>query len=794
MNGRTRIAVHAASATLLTALCLWPLVSSAAWLIQAAFLVLVSMGVGLSLHRLPVPRPLVPVLQLLVLVLLLTLIFANSTALWGVLPDPGSVRQLNGMLRQGFTDMSQYGAPAPLSDGLRLILVGSVALVGLVVDTLATTYQRVALTGLPLLGLFSVGTGLHLHGALWFWFLLAAFGYLSLLLAEGQDRLSRWGRIFQGTPATMAAAPSSNPLSSTGYRIAGLAVLAGLLLPMVLPSLNTPLVGRFGSGGDGGNGGSGIITAVNPLASLAQSLQQPVNQNVLSYTTNAPNLADQYLRIVDLDSFNGVSWTTSSQQVVNVPQQLPAVSGLDLVTPAMAVTTKVNTSPDYAQQWLPMPYPATSVRVSGNWKYEPDGRTLVGADSSQNAGGLQYTVDSLAVRPTTDQLRAAAAPPASIQHTYLALPKNFPTVVSDLAQAVTRTAITPYDKAVALQNFFTTTGGFTYSTTVAPGTGTDAIVQFLRNRKGFCVHYAATMAAMARSLGIPARVSIGFTPGTQQADGSWLVGTKNAHAWPELYFSGVGWLRFEPTPTIGVAPDYSTPSSAGGGASSQPSDGASAGTAPQSTPHANQSCSVVERKAGGCHDEQPLTPATTGTGTSWPDPLVPALTAAAVLVLLGLLTPMLWRLRARRARLRRRGADGSGESAGTELSDRQVLDAWRELIDSAWDLGIPPDEAETPRGTAARLSELGALEEAPRAAAGRLALATEQVLYAPRVSAMPALRQDVRTVRSGLQASATRGTRVRALLFPPSAARPFRAARARISGAGQRLLPPWRRD
>ncbi|MFD0330957.1 DUF4129 domain-containing protein [Streptacidiphilus monticola] len=84
---------------------------------------------------------------------------------------------------------------------------------------------------------------------------------------------------------------------------------------------------------------------------------------------------------------------------------------------------------------------------------------------------------------------------------------------------------------------------------------------------------------------------------------------------------------------------------------------------------------------------------------------------------------MLWRLRLRQARLRRR----------PELTDQQVLAAWRELIDSAWDLGIAPDDAETPRRTAARLATVGALSPEASAAVGRLALATEQVLYAPQV-------------------------------------------------------------
>jgi transglutaminase-like putative cysteine protease len=457
----------------------------------------------------------------------------------------------------------------------------------------------------------------------------------------------------------------------------------------------------------------------------------------------------------------------------------------------------------YVQQWLPMPYPALSVTVNGDWRYEPEGRTLVGAQN-QNAGGLTYTVDSEALKPTIDQLRAAGQPPSDIARTYLSLPKNFPPVIVADARQVTAKATTPYDKAVALQNWFTTTGGFTYDTTVKDDTSSNAMVDFLRNRKGFCVHFAGTMAAMARSLGIPARVAIGFTPGEQQADGSWKVGTKNAHAWPELYFSGVGWLRFEPTPHVGFTPDYTVATTSGG--TSAPST-APTQTSTSAGPTASTSagCPAQERRAGFCGQDSATGATGLDSASSWPTPLeLTGLVVAGLLILL-LLTPMLWRLRARSRRLRRRGARGPGGSGppggssasqrggGLELSDRQVLSIWREMIDSAWDVGIPPDEAETPRRTVARIVELGALEEKPRAAAGRLALATEQVLYAPRSDSTTALRQDVRAVRHGLRASARPSVRIRAVLFPPSSARLVRGLRETWQSLADRVRVRRRR-
>jgi transglutaminase-like putative cysteine protease len=784
MNGRTRIAFCGAAATMLTALCLWPLVTPTGWLVQAAFLVLVVTSLGLGLRRIPVPRPMVPLLQLLAVAMLLTLFYARGSAVGGIVPGPGAVTALDALVRDGFTEMSQYAAPAPAHPGLSLILVGGVALIGLLVDLVAATYQRVALAGLPLLALYSVGTGLHPKETVWFWFLLAAFGYLALLMAEGKDRLSRWGRVFHGTPATLAGASGGNPLSGTGYRIASLAVVAALLLPLGLPSLDTGLLGRIGGGPGIGDGA--IITAVNPLASLASSLSGQTNTNVLTYTTSSDDPGAQYLRIVDLDKFDGTSWSPSSHTVESVTSPLPVTDGLSASVPAQAVQTQITTIPGYAQQWLPMPYPAISVSVDGNWRYEPEGRTLVGA-KGQTAGGLKYTVNSLAVAPTVDQLRKAPKPPADITKTYLSLPKDFPVAIVTAAEGVTRNATTPYDKAVALQNWFTTTGGFSYNTEVKADTSSHAMLDFLRDKQGFCVHFASTMAAMARALGIPARVSVGFTPGTRQSDGSWVVGTKDAHAWPELYFSGVGWLRFEPTPGRGAAPDYTVANNPTTPVK-KPAPDTTAGAQPSAGPKPSASCvSEVQERTGGCNTGSEGGNSAAAGNTSGPNPLELALIAAGGLVVLLLLTPMLWRLRARSRRLRR-APRRDGSPGVEELSEQQVLAAWRELIDSAWDVGIPPDEAETPRRVAARIVELGELRDEPRAAAGRLALATEQVLYAPRTDVHPALRQDVRAVRDGLRASVGRGARIRAVLLPPSSARLRQAVRGGLTSAYRRTV------
>ncbi|MFF4953554.1 transglutaminaseTgpA domain-containing protein [Streptomyces chattanoogensis] len=774
MSGRARLALCAAVATLCAACALLPLVQPMDWVVTATLLLAVMTGVGALTRRVPLARPLTIGVQALVAVLLLTLCFAHGQAVLGLLPGPDAVTELGRLVHDGVRDVGRYATPAPATPGIRLLLVAGVLVIGLVVDALAVTYRSAAPAGLPLLALYSVAAGLSQGGAGWLWFLLAAGGYLLLLLAEGRDRLSQWGRVFGGTgtgrPGGFGSGAGGPALAQvrTGHRIGALALGIALVVPAVLPSLGGGLIGPPG-GGSGPGGGGGTISAVNPLVSLQNSLNQPDDREVLNYRTTADDTRDLYLRIVALDQFDGTAWKPSERTVTDVPDRLPGPPGLSGRVAATRITTSVSTAEWYAQNWLPLPYPASRVDIAGRWRFEPKGRTLVG-DRGQTTRGVQYQVESLQVRPTARQLAAAPPPPPQLVREYTRVPRSLPPEVRSTALKVTRGARTPYDKAVKLQDWFSLNGGFTYNTQVSAGSGSEAIARFLEEKEGFCVHFSFSMAAMARTLHIPARVAVGFTPGSPQSDGTTSVGLKDAHAWPELYFQGIGWTRFEPTPSRGNVPEYTYPEQgpAGGGRGApepKPTQSAGAPDAPSAAP----SCAPGERRRGSGTACAAL-PAPPGGRPAddgprlWP---VLAVGLAAPLVLLVPALPLLWRLRMRSRRL----AAGDGP-AGT-------LAAWQELLDTAWDFGILPDESLTPRRAADRIVRIGELPADAAGAVRRVAAAVEQTLYAPRPRPATRLAGDVQRVRAGLHTAATRGLRLRAVLAPRSAARLGRACAAR---------------
>ena len=203
-------------------------------------------------------------------------------------------------------------------------------------------------------------------------------------------------------------------------------------------------------------------------------------------------------------------------------------------------------------QLLPSAADPRQVVSNAEIRFEPDTSTLV--KTSPLRPGDQYTVVSAAPDISPEMLRVASSqnPPDDV---FLGLPDNLPELVSERAAEVTAGATTDYDRLLALQNWFRT---FDYSVDVQSGHGSDEIENLLQTRIGYCEQFAAAFVVMARTLGIPSRVAVGFTPGNLNADGSYSVTGAQSHAWPELWFDDIGWVAFEPTPGRGApgAEDY----------------------------------------------------------------------------------------------------------------------------------------------------------------------------------------------------------------------------------------------
>jgi transglutaminase-like putative cysteine protease len=161
--------------------------------------------------------------------------------------------------------------------------------------------------------------------------------------------------------------------------------------------------------------------------------------------------------------------------------------------------------------------------------------------------GETYQVDAILKNPNVQQLQEAGTDyPDWVKNTYLQLPKDFSPKIQELAQQITSGAITPFEKASAITSYLR--DNIEYASTIpAPPRNTDTLEWVLfEYKKGFCVYYASADVLMLRSLGIPARMAVGFAQG-ERNENDYVVRKLDAHAWPEVYFPGIGWVEFEPT-------------------------------------------------------------------------------------------------------------------------------------------------------------------------------------------------------------------------------------------------------
>ncbi len=754
---QVRPTLAAAGAVALTSIALSPTLAEGPWVLATFLVIATTALIGGAARALSLPGWAVMTLQAVGLVLLLTWLYASDVALFGVLPDPDVWRAFGTLVRDGSSVIEQEVAPVTVTDGISFLVVSGVALIAWAVDAIAVTNRRATLAGVPLLALYLVPATVLPDGVPWPLFVAAGVGWLILLLEDGRLELSRWGRPIEG-----GGDGTIHSIGGTGRRIGVAALTVAVIIPIILPSLED---GRFGGGsgdGSGGNGGNGdssaterrIIT-VNPLVDLQQDLTQAEDSEVLAYTTDAET--PQYLRIATLDQFDGETWTLEELQAGSDQQAsrgLPPPPGLG------EDVARTEVSYDFAvgaldTPRLPLPYPATVVDIEGDWRWDEQSFDVFSPDEDGSAFNQSYRATVLEVAPTVDQLRSAPAADPSL-NPMLTLPDPIDERLTPLAAEVTAQATNDYDRALALQNWFRTK--FDYSLETVSGNRAEALERFLRSRSGYCEQFSATMALMARTLGIPSRVEVGFTPGENVEGDTWLVTAHDAHAWPELWFEGTGWVRFEPTPgggDGGAAPAYA------------PVPGTSATEEAQQNGGGRDRGCVLRR--GGCETpnrggrptdltdvlEANRSRGEFSAGTSAPQtPESGSSTAWLWLLLIGLAAAMAAAPKVASVTVRRKRWNG------IETTDRAVAAGWADVLDSATDVDLRAAPNETPRDLAVRLPARGRLNPEEDQRLRQLAAWVELLRYRDATGSTASVA-DIRGMADSIRTDLLRGLSAR---------------------------------
>ena len=531
---------------------------------------------------------------------------------------------------------------------------------------------------------------------------------------------------------------------------------------------------------------------------LSSELTTP-SQIVLGYNTAVTS--PDYLQLYVLDKLTASGWSLFSQPeaTVRVDPRLPAPPGLTDASLDGAVSTTITIARDVGPDdlnALPAPYPTTTVKAKGDLQADPS--TLMLFDQGQALGGLSYQVTSLVNSPSEQALDIAPPPPAVIKDHYLNVPASYDSLRA-LAESIVGKAgaKTPFDKAVALQDWLAN-GTFKYTLKAPTVLDASDLTRFLTvTKSGYCQQFSFAMAVLARLLDIPSRVAYGFTSGSPVGDDEWQVTTHDAHAWPELYFSGYGWLRFEPTPSgsagqgTAYAPTYTTdcraaprpgprrsprrpprrarrPATAASQAllrhhlSEQLGDGAGLNQSEIGNPAAATNAPRYEPVEG-------VRPG--GGRTADPRP-GGAVGGAAGDQAAALAPPQASRPAGPGGR--RVGARGLARAQGRP-----------------GDYGAGCLPSDTPRAVAARAGTELALAEPALAALGRIAMAEERARYAARPTDGSGLRHDSVTVRRAIAVAVPRPIRWRGRLLPASVIGPALNATAQAADIFGRLTPEW---
>ncbi len=642
-----------------------------------------------------------------VLFVTITWVFVPDTLAAGF-PTPDSVGALADLVGDARRVILEEQAPVAAARGIVLLVAVAFGSLVVVADAFLELRRASAWIGLLLLGVFAVPAMVSGRTPGFWLFVVAAVPWLMLMRSKSASTARSSRDVGVQAPAVVLG------VASLG---------CALLLPAVAPDIRAaaaawgePPPSVFGRG-------------INPMLELGQNLRRNSTAVALTYKTTAEE--PLYLKVATLRDFTGRTWRPGG----SLPQdRFEGNLGLAAEIETTMDTTRVAIQ-GLDSPLLPVPYIAQDTSgLEGAWRYERMGMTV--RSDSDDTSGQTYTVESLTITPTAEQMRALGSTVIGPSlRPFVALPPDVPQTIIDTAREVTASAPTDYDRALALQEFLRN-GDFAYSET-APvaedydGNGLDVVATFLDRKAGYCVHFASAMAVMARTIDIPSRIAVGYAPGRVAGldDGeSVYENTSNdLHAWTELFFEGAGWVRFDPTTSIGSATVFEEPDTV---TSEEPADESLGQTSGQ------------QRN----EDTGPNGGAGSSGGTA---PRTFAVTGAVVLMVL--VAPGLGRELRRRRR----------------LASSSPVPWWHELQDTALDLGLDVPRTDTPRGFAARLADRPEVD--PEALA-RLLHRVEVARFARASTPAPdhGGADDVRSLLDSLRAGSPLSARWRARLLPRS--------------------------
>lgn len=403
----------------------------------------------------------------------------------------------------------------------------------------------------------------------------------------------------------------------------------------------------------------------DPLGQLKAVLALPQPRPAFEVEFGDPSdaLAVQRVGMITLDHFDGVRWSTTTRYREAGPVLR---SPSDAVVRDARTVRQRYTIADVDDPWLPVAGDATRIDIRGVGYDDVTGDLL----ATGNVKGLTYHVVSQVSTPTDADLQSAGVDQSGDAARYLELPPGLPPSISQIAGRATVGATSAADSLHRLEQYLVT--NFSYDAQAPSGQSYGRLDRFLStDRRGTAEQFATAFTVLARSLGFPTRVVVGYKV-VEDQDGNTVplryVTSAGYHAWAEVKFAGLGWVAYDPTPKPG---DTQRP------------------PAPDASP-----ATTIAPKPGGSQQRAPHEvgpseglPDQAGAHSAWLRPLVytGAVTGSA-LALLSLVAGTLFGLKRLRRRRRRRA----------ERPADRVVGAWHEVVDRLVEMRFPMTPSMTP--------------------------------------------------------------------------------------------------
>ncbi|MGI8708856.1 MAG: transglutaminase TgpA family protein [Actinomycetota bacterium] len=699
MGSETRARIGLAALLVATLFCFELLFVNGDYAAPALLAMLLAVAIAMVARRLAVPTIITMLVSALLLVWYLALVFEARTTLYG-LPTPGAVSGLRASIVDAYRTSVVDFAPVPVRPGYVILVIVGLWIATTIAEVATFRWRRPLVGSMPSIGLvaFSLIVGsADAAGFLILVFLAALLSYWGL---ESSHRLRSWGRWVP----TWTDRPAEEPLSVTGRvarRMGALTLIAALAAPLLLPALEEGVLAWRNQTGTGTGGRVDVLVSLQPEF-LTQS-----GKDLFTVTSEDP----AYWRLVSLTRFDGNTWrpgdtarfSLSGEASIDEPGGSPLSQTFDLTA--------------LEGEYLPAAAQPLNLDFTDE---EPASDVMVDAETfdlqlTEDVQGLTYTVESVVQDASFGELTADRAGTLS-NDDYTELGDPLSDEVLDLRDQWIDGARNDLERLIAIQDRLR---GFAYDINVEPSASTDYLTEFLTEvRTGYCQQFATAFALLARSLGYPARVSVGFLPGTKESEGTWVVRGTHAHAWPEVYFEDAGWVAFEPTPrgTTTPVPAHTVPPTDvfGGRAFGPP------GAPGQTAPGQGQAGDPRQNPLGEGGERLPVeaTPSTAPGDGAWRAAFGRLLTAVVILVAAFLLlVPLIKEVRIRRRYMTARTPAGTTRAAFMHFEDE------------AAELAVARRPSESAVAFAQRVARL---EHASTETATRLAHIYEAALFAPR--------------------------------------------------------------